>query len=184
MLGVPTLFTDATDDTYQALLKAWLADSFLPTVFPEPIHAGRLRSHEGALSLAPPGIDPPYAQMMVEQGKPHERNTGIFYQDYRFVTITAVGDKTKVSQALTRMGEIYHRGLLPYDLAYAINGIINAGGFAATLVYPYYSARKFVRWWADGRAEDGILEQDESTRKGKDVWRAVLTGTIWSTMAE
>jgi hypothetical protein len=181
---MPTQFTDATDDTYQALLKAWLQDSFLSTNFPEPIHAGRLKSHEGALSLAPPGIDPPYAQMLVEKSKGADRNTGLAYQDYRLVTITAVGDKAKVSAALSRMGEVYHRFLYPFDLAYAIPGIINAGGFAATLVYPYYSARKFVRWWPAGRAEDGLLEIDESTRKGKDVWRAVLTGEIWSTMLE
>lgn len=181
---MPTLFTDATDDTYQALLKAWNQDAYLTTTFPEPIHAGRLRSHEGALSLTPPGKDPPYAQMLVEKGRTNERNTGIFFQDYRAVTITAVGTKAQASQALARLGEVYHRGLLPYDLARTIPGIINSGGFAATLTYPYYSARRFVQWWASGRAEDGILEIDESSLKGKDVWRAVLTGTIWSTMAE
>lgn len=181
---MPTLFTDATDDTYQALLRAWNRDAFLTTAFPEPIHAGRLRSHEGALSLTPPGIDPPYAQMLVEKSKGADRNTGLAYQDYRMVTITVVADKAKASQALARLGEVYHRFLYPSDLTYAIAGIINAGGFAATLTYPFYSARKFVRWWPAGRAEDGVLEIDESTRKGKDVWRGILTGEVWSTMLE
>jgi len=172
--------TDANDDTYQALLQAWNLDATLPTLFPEPIHAGRLRSHEGTTALGPPGLDPPYVQMLIEKGKANERYTGTPYQDYRNVTIIAVGTKDQASKALASMLNVFKRGLVPYDL---VNAVISSGQFSGviTLTYPSYSPRRFVRWWP---LNDGVLEQDETTRKGKDVWRTVIQGEIWSTMQE
>lgn len=178
---MPAQATDATDDTYQALELAWqraLSDPLFPQTFRDLIRAGRLRSLEGQ-QLSPPGIDPPYAHMLVEKGRANERNTGVFYFDYRNVTITLVGEKAKVSSALPQVIELFHRGLVPSDMAYLTNldPSQTGGRKYYTLTYPYYSARKFLRWWP---INDGELVEDEATKKGKDVWRGILRGEITS----
>jgi hypothetical protein len=182
---VPGQATDANDDTYQALELIWqkaLQDPLFPQTFRDLIRAGRLRSLEGQ-NLAPPGIDPPYAHMLVEKGKANERNTGLSYFDYRNVTITLVGQKADVSSALPQVIELFHRYLMPADLAYLANLPASQTGSKKyyTLTYPYYSPRKFFRWWS---LNDGELVQDEATKKGKDVWRGVLVGEITSVMIE
>ena len=179
---MPVQATDANDDTYQAIVQAWQRDSTLSGLFPVPVRAGRLKSQEGQ-NLSPPGLDAPYAQVLVEKGKTDERNTGIVYLDYRNVTITAIGTKAQASQALPAMLEVYHRGLVPWDLAYLVNlAPSQTGGVKyRTLTYPFYSFRKFLRWWP---LNDGELIEDDATKKGKDVWRAVVRGEITSIMAD
>jgi hypothetical protein len=182
---MPGQATDANDDTYQALRLAWqraLGDPTFPQGFRDLIQAGRLKSQEGQ-NLAPVGIDPPYAHMLVEKGRANERNTGVFYFDYRNVTVTLVGIKKDVTAALPQVLELFNRGLVPFELAYLVNlpPSQTGGRKYHTLTYPFYSFRRFFRWLP---LNDGELVEDDATKKGKDVWRGIIRGELTSIMTD
>ena len=110
---------DVDDDTLQAVLARWADDTrLLPSVFPHPPRAGRLKAPEPI----------PYAHVASEFAR---EDSGIGYRlDRRKVTITLRGTKEQASQGLAYALQTFNRNL----------GSTDHPGLA------YPSGSRFIAW--------------------------------------
>ena len=142
---------DAVDnDTMEAIRTLWQSDAVLPTLFRTPIQAGRLRP----LATDTPKAFP-YAHLDVKFSRRALTGTSGSFHDYRTATITLYGIKEQIVNGLK-----------------AVMGAFNLG---TTLAYP--SRARFMRWYP---LDGGGMEEDDTTREGQDVWKAVVQAEVWS----
>lgn len=144
------------DDTLAAVLALWKATPALAGLLDRLPETGRLK----APAESPRKL--PYGQLACEKGRDAQRYAGTAsHKDYRKVTITLYGTREQAVDGLAKVLATFSSQL----------GGVNQ----PTLAFP--SGAKFICWWP---LNDGRLEQDETTRQGLDVWRAVVEGEIRS----
>ncbi len=132
------------DDTLAAVVARWKDDPQLRSIIPEP-HAGRLKSPQPTL----------YCQVESKLDRRECASTGGAWNDYRLVTLTIVGIKAAVVEALARAEAVFSQEV--------------------TLTYP--SGDRFVQWWP---LEEGGLSEDPDRKEGQDQWRGTVQGRVWS----
>jgi len=147
------------DDTERGVQQAWATDTTtLPGLFPHGLVVGRMKS-------LIPGTD-------VQAGKPTanldcqlEARTALAFNavwlDKRKVTITVRGVRADVVTAVATI-----RGIFNSKLG-------GAGGTPFTLP----SGAPFLVWET---RRDAMLQEDEATKTGKDVWQGIIEGILWT----
>ena len=151
------------DDTEAAIVALWGQTQALTKAFPNLPRTGRLKKDAGQ------SIPTPYAQLDCKQGpKPNERMTGGVRHDYREVTITIRGTRAEVVAGTSAVLGVFNRKL--GDPNYPA-----ANGLPVVLTFP--SGARFIQWWP---LNDGAIEEEVETKAGKDVWKGIVRGQVWS----
>ena len=144
------------DDTLAAFRALWQASEGLPELFDRPPEAGRLKAD---LTRARPL---PYAQI-ASRALRAERYSAHGVKDVRQVTITLWGTYAQAAAALAAVQAVFNPRMGAPD--------------RPVLAYPSEATFVALRHPSGG---EGTLEQDETTRAGQDVWRAVLACEVTS----
>lgn len=136
------------DDTMAAVKARWKEDQTLRGLIPEP-QAGKLKTPQAAL----------YCHLEVKLDHRECAGTGtgggIPWHDYRLVTLTFVGIKARVVEAVGTALAVFHQRV--------------------ELTYP--SGASFRQWWP---VEEGALTEDPDRKEGQDIWRGIIQGRVWS----
>ena len=150
------------DDTQRAVQAAWATDvTTLPPLFPHGLQVGRMKS-------LLPGAD-------VVAGKPTanldcqlEARTALSFNavwlDKRKVTITVRGVRADVVTAVSAIRDLFNSKL----------------GFAGGTPFTLPSGAPFLVWEP---RRDAMLQEDEATKGGRDVWQGIIEGIVWSQRA-
>jgi len=163
---------DINDDVAQALKALWMATPGLGTADGSGFSAGELKA-----SLPSPQ-PPTYALIGVAKGRAEERYTGQAWSDYRNVTLTVRGQKPNVVKALALMLATFNRRLVNADMV-ALSTLVLAPLVPLAVTLP--SGARFVRWWPANGGDTAIKETPKS---GNEIWRAWITGEVWTIRTE
>jgi hypothetical protein len=150
----------ATDNnTLEAVqrLYATADPAVLPQLLTERPKAGRLQS---------PQTDT-YAVLACKLVRRDSAGTGGVWHDHRLVTITVYGVKAKVNSVMDAMLEVFNVGC---QLDYIGPAPTKPDKNGLPL---------FVRWWPAPDNGD-MLEEDETTKAGQDVWKGKISAEVWS----
>jgi hypothetical protein len=145
------------DDTERAVQTVWATNSTLPT-----LATGRLKS-------LIPGQD-------VQAGKPQavltcqlEARTALAFDavwlDKRRVTLTVRGVRADVVTALAAVRDLFN----------------SRTGTPAGTPFALPSGAPFLLWEP---RRDTMLEEDEATKAGKDVWQGIVEALVWTQRAQ
>jgi len=147
------------DDCERAVQTAWATDTTtLPGLFPHGLVVGRMKS-------LIPGTD-------VQAGKPTanldcqlDSRTALAFNavwlDKRKVTITVRGVRADVVTAVSALRNIFNSKL----------------GFAGGTPFSLPSGAPFLVWEP---RRDAMLQEDEATKTGRDVWQGIIEGILWT----
>jgi len=108
--------------------------------------------HAGRLKSGQTSI---YAHLKCELDRRELFGTGLAWSDRRRVTLSIVGTEDEVRTALGAVHEVFN--------------------LRTTLTYP--SGSRFLSWWPEFSDR---LFQDETTRRGEDIWVGECVGIVWS----
>lgn len=144
------------DDTLQAVRALWLRSEGLPALFDRPPETGRLKAREDMTRSLP------YAHLACKSARSEAHTRTVL--DTRTVTITVVGTKAQATAAMEAIQAVFTRRL-------------GAPG-QETLAYP--SGARLVQGGWRPSPDGGRLEQDETVRRGEDVWRGIIEAEVTS----
>lgn len=141
---------DIDSDTLAAVLTLWQTSTDLPTLLDDPVRAGRLHADPETRQRPLP-----YAQATCELDRRELAGTGGAWFDWRRLTLKLWGVKADASAGLDYMTDLFNRN--------------------AVLVFP--SRDVFMSFWPD---RSPMLVEDPDVKDALDVWRAEVSGLVWS----